>query len=637
MTQRDPQSKSFSLFIACFIPLTSLLLVSMAPSAAIAAYVDIIPENIDYLNNPLEDMQFEPRCNLMLSGEIDGNTVSAFENAVRELNARSHLKSAGFFEAELEKQPGFRALCMSSSGGKLHDALDLIPHLDNWIAVVPEGAVCESACAIAFMGAGLSAGPYGDVGVSSTNRRQARFLHYTGILAFHAPTLDDLSDRPYTKEQVLEEYERGRLTMGRILYLDSWDALVQKKGGGADTPDLSTNAAIEQMLSSADTDPFLPASLFFTFLVTPNKSTFRVETVEQALVWGIQIYGLSRMDFSGNLPEFWAWRACDNLGWMMCHNPYQLSAGCNTIGVNRKTFVDDSTLPYIVENRQLAGVERFSVSLSRNSVAKIERIALGNDYWHSHHAYGGTGEAAECGISVYRNKRLIGIRAEYHPVESSWEYGRLGSSVISDDEKKWVDASRIPPEGEREKIVRPWMWLSMDTRLPDIEKKWIALHELATREAEKLDGNHYHIAEICNFGKVSLTIALGYQADGRTLAKGWYHLDNGDCFIPLSVDTGNILYVHAHDAAGHNVSAPGVLRHRVLCVKKGPSFVIANAAEGNATCHDTDTNVGGLTNLDFFSVATHDFVTPIFFGFLPKGTALAPARRSLFRDIEGGN
>src|ERR1700738_3915534 len=158
----------------------------------------------------------QPRCNIMMSGAIDANTVTAFKEAARELEARSHLKKDNSFSPALEKQPGFRALCMSSSGGKLHDALDLIRELEGWIAVVPEGAVCESACAIAFMGAGLFAGPYGDVGFSSTNRRQARYLHYTGILAFHAPTLEDLPDGPYTKAQVLREYEQSRLTMGRI-------------------------------------------------------------------------------------------------------------------------------------------------------------------------------------------------------------------------------------------------------------------------------------------------------------------------------------------------------------------------------------------------------------------------------------
>lgn len=637
MSRRDLRSKSFAAIKTRFLALTSLLMVAIAPCVAAAAYIDIVPENIDYLNNPLEDMQFEPRCNLMLSGEINANTVSAFEDAVRELGARTHLKSTSSIESGLEKQPGFRALCMSSSGGTLHDALDLIPHLQDWIAVIPEGAVCESACAIAFMGAGLFAGPYGDVGVSSTNRRQARYLHYTGILSFHAPTLDDLRDGPYTKEQVLKEYERGRLTMGRILYLDSWDALVRKQGGGADTPDLSKNDAIEQMLSSADVDPFLPSSLFFTFLVTPNKSRFRVETVEEALVWGIQIYGLSRMDFAGSLPEFWAWRTCDNLAWMMCHNPYHLSDGCNTIGVTSKTFADDSTLPYIIENRDHAGIERLSIPLPANPMATIERIAIGNNYSHSHHAYGGTGDTAECGISIYRNKRFIGMRAEYHPVAPLWEYGRLSSSIVADDEKKWLDASRVPPESERQKIVRPWMWLPMDTRLPDIEKTWIALHELATREAEKLEGNHYHIPEICNLGGNSLTIALGYESDGNILTKGWYHLVNWRCLIPVGVHTDDKFYVHAYDAAGHEVLVPGASGHRTLCVRKGESFVATNSADSGASCHNTRTNAGSLINLDFYRVAARAVVTPIIFGALPKGTELAPIQRNSFGDVERGD
>jgi uncharacterized membrane protein len=632
MTHRNLKSKSIAVIFV--VPLLSLTLAAMTPCAGLAAYVDIIPENIDYLNNPLEDMQFEPRCNLMLSGEFDANTVTAFEEAVRELNARSHLSSSSSFGADLEKQPGFRALCMSSSGGNLHDALALIPHLQDWIAVVPEGAVCESACAIAFMGAGLFAGPYADVGVSSTNRRQARYLHYTGILAFHAPTLDDLPDGPYTKEQVLKAYERGRLTMGRILYLDSWDYLVRKQGDGADTPDLSTTAAIEQTLSSADRDPFLPDSLFFTFLVTPNKSSFRVETVEEALVWGIQISGLSKIDFAGSIPEFWAWRTCENVAWMICHNPHQLSEGCDTIGVTRKIFADASTLPYIVENRETLGIERSVLPLLTPS-ATIERIAVGNDYWHSHHAYGGTLEQAECGISIYRNKRVIGMRAKYHPVEPSWGFEKLRLSVADDDEKRWVSASRIPPESDSEKIVRPWMWLSMDTRLPDIEKKWSALRELVTTEAKQLDDNHYHILRICNFGARSLTIALGYEVSKSIVTKGWYRLVGADCFVPVDAHTGDTFYLLARDDAGRDVPVPQMVGRKTLCAGGNAPFTAKNS-DDDGSCHYTDGRAASLVKVGFSKIVTHDVVTPIVFGLLPKDVGLAPFQRSMLRDVEQG-
>lgn len=363
-------SGSTQRILAVFARLVVAAMVSTTAPPVQAAYFDIVRENIDYLNNPLEDIQFEPRCNLVMSGTIDGNTVADFENAVKELDARTTPKRDNDVLAPLEKQPGFRALCMSSSGGRIHDALDLIPHLDRWIAVVPQGALCESACAIAFMGAGLFAGPYGDFGFSSTNRRQARYLHYTGILSFHAPTLEGLPDGTITKDQLLKEYEQSRLTMGRILFLQGWDYLTRDQPSGLGTPDLSTSESIERMLSTADVDPFLPASLFFTFLVTPNKSAFHVQTVEQALVWGLQIYGLSRKSLEEDLPEFWSWRTCENLAWMMCHNPFQLSGACNTIGVRRTTFADTSTVPYIIENRGRSGIEQFTQRRRRSRVLR---------------------------------------------------------------------------------------------------------------------------------------------------------------------------------------------------------------------------------------------------------------------------
>lgn len=633
MTRCKLCSGSSGSTFARLLLLIGLGLGTVAPHAAVAAYFDIIPENINHLNNPLEDMQFEPRCNLMLSGQIDGDTVSAFKEASKELESRSHLRSTNSFESVLEQQPGFRALCMSSSGGKLHDALDLIPYLDRWIAVVPAGAVCESACAIAFMGAGQGAGPYGDLGISSTNRRQARYLHYTGILAFHAPTLDDLADGPYTKEQILKEYERSRLTMGRILYRSSWDFLMRKQGNGADLPDLSTNDAIERMLNSADVDPFLPASLFYTFLITPNRSVFRVQTVEQALVWRIQIYGLSRKEFGKGIPEFWMWRTCENLAWMMCHNPNQLSGGCNTIGVTRDTFSDATTLPYVVENREGSGIERFSLRLPSSSTATIERIALGNNYQNSGWAYGAGRVKAQCGISLYRDSRRIGMRAEYHPTAASWGFGKLRSSAASNDEARWMAASRLPPESENEKIIRPWMWLSMDTRLPDIERNWTDLYDLASSEAEVLESNRYRIIRLCNFTKAPLTIALGYETDKGLKTRGWYSLETFKCFVPNGVHKGDAIYIRAQDAKGREMTVPRQSGRKTLCATKGQPF----SATNNGACHRGDADAGELTTLAFSRVVTRTLVTPIVFGALPKGVAMASFRRSLLKDLNKGD
>jgi uncharacterized membrane protein len=628
-------SRSTQRIFAVFVRLVVVAMIATTAPAVRAAYFDIVPENVNYLNNPLEDIQFEPRCNLVMSGTIDGNTVADFENAVKELDARTTLKRDNDFLSPLEKQPGFRALCMSSSGGRLHDALDLIPHLDRWIAVVPQGALCESACAIAFMGAGLSAGPYGDMGVSSTNRRQARFLHYTGILSFHAPTLEDLPDGTITKDQLLKEYEQSRLTMGRILFLRGWDILVRNQRGGAATPDLSTGDSIERMLSRADVDPFLPASLFFTFLVTPNKSAFHVQTVEQALVWGIQIYGLSRKTLDEDLPEFWFWRTCENLAWMMCHNPSQLSDGCNTIGVGRKTFADTTTLPYIIENRGRSGIEQFTQRLSSGSASEIKRIALGNNDQKSHHAYGSGEVKAECGISLYSNHGLIGMRAEYHPTGNVWAFGQLASSLIDKTESAWLGMSRMPPEFEKQKIIRPWMWLSMDTRLPEMEKKWSALFAVAANDGERLRRDDYHILNICNLTDGPLTISAAYKTGSDIVAKGWYHLEVSNCIVPEGIDTGHTFYVHARDASGREVAVPGTISQQWFCVRRNTDFSISQP-EGNGACAKTNLEADDFAAFSFSRISTKEIVTLIIFGVLPKGVSVNDPQRSSFQDVGKG-
>ena len=179
--------------------LANVLLPSIG--SASETYFVVVPDNVDQLNDPAADYWFEPKCNIMMSGTLDLGTVAGFEKAVEELNSQSTIRPVlDRFGMPIRK--GYRALCMSSGGGDLHAALDLIPKLANWIAVVPENAICASACAIAFMGAGRDVGPYADVGRESVNRREARYLHITGQLSFHAPRLE-LDGKSFTQKDVI--------------------------------------------------------------------------------------------------------------------------------------------------------------------------------------------------------------------------------------------------------------------------------------------------------------------------------------------------------------------------------------------------------------------------------------------------
>jgi uncharacterized membrane protein len=289
-------------------------------------------------------------------------------------------------------------------------------------------------------------------------------------------------------------------------------------------------------------------------------------------------------------------------------------------------------VPYIIENRGRLGIEQFTQRLSPSSASTIKRIALGNNYQHSHNAYGGGDEKAECGISLYGDQRLIGMRAEYHPTENEWASGKLASSHVDDTETAWLGAWRMPPEFEGQKIIRPWMWLPMDTRLPDMEQRWIDLFALATKDAERIKRNDYHILHICNFTRAPLTVSAAYKVESDIVAKGWYNLKGFDCIVPNGIDAGHTFYVHARDASGQEVAVPGAISQQRFCVRKTTDFSIRQS-DGDGACSKTGTDADDLAMLSFSRIATEEMVTRIVFGSLPKGVAISDPQRNSFQDV----
>lgn len=185
-------------------------------------------------------------------------------------------------------------LCLDSPGGDIEEAISIADTLafgyfgDTEVeysdpthsilkrtlgTAIPEGAICESACAIIFM-----AGGYYSPHAASENIRDAnRVLHANARLGFHAPRLL-IESGIYTEESLSDAFEKAVSLIERIAARLDGYAL--------------SNALFEAMIS------------------TPPSDLFYVETVEQAASWAIQIVGIPKIDepSSSNLQ-----RACDNL------------------------------------------------------------------------------------------------------------------------------------------------------------------------------------------------------------------------------------------------------------------------------------------------------------------------------------
>lgn len=181
-------------------------------------------------------------CQLRIDGRIEAGDADRLDDALRDLPFQEGTSPVG------------QRVCLNSTGGSLVEAVrmgDLIAERFMGTAV-PEGATCESACALVFLG-GRFAHPDSDGAFAPD-----RVLHPRGTLGFHAPALV-IEDRAYGREEINRAYSVALASMGEILRLRSEHASE------------------------------IPDSLFLTILNTPPSDMTYVETVEQAARWQIEI------------------------------------------------------------------------------------------------------------------------------------------------------------------------------------------------------------------------------------------------------------------------------------------------------------------------------------------------------------
>ncbi|CUH75017.1 hypothetical protein [Tropicibacter naphthalenivorans] len=170
-------------------------------------------------------------CTLSLNGEI----------------ARGDAQEVGFFLEDYGLLGGGQRLCLNSAGGSFADAVQIAQRLvaQGIGTAVAEGAVCNGACALAFIG-GTSAG--------APDRR----LHPGGRLGFHAPQITD-AERAYTRAEVDTAYGVALIALSEVITLQS----------------------------QSDFD--FPASLLAELVATPPQSVRRVDTVADAALWRVTV------------------------------------------------------------------------------------------------------------------------------------------------------------------------------------------------------------------------------------------------------------------------------------------------------------------------------------------------------------
>lgn len=172
----------------------------------------------------------------------------------------------------------WKTVCLNSRGGTYAEALRIAQHLlDNQIGtVVDEDMQCLSACALVFM--------FGTAYQTESNALTHRRLHVRGELGFHQPDLPLDPERTYTVDDVRAAFSVALDATLRFLAL-----------AARPRPDART--------------PFVQSDLQEAMLRHKGDAFFRIDTVDKAGRWGIELIGFAPPEFS----ERGFFYACQNM------------------------------------------------------------------------------------------------------------------------------------------------------------------------------------------------------------------------------------------------------------------------------------------------------------------------------------
>lgn len=251
-------------------------------------------------NDPTQ-LFFTPVCNARLRGQIMPGDAERFQKRIADWPGTGRMQGGlGSDES------GYRAICLESNGGDIQEAMKLARVLWDWMPVVEAATDCFSACAVLFMKIAPRDGTF-----SVNPYTGGRYLHFSGRLGFHAPRLDVRSVDPSSIDASVElasAYERALRTLGRLSYGDY---------AGKD-PVGDDGQRFEEIGSRlAAQEEFFPVGLLIAILNTPPARLFVVDTLSQAMNWGIEVYGFPP---PAKLTEKMLFTACVNVARVRCVN-----------------------------------------------------------------------------------------------------------------------------------------------------------------------------------------------------------------------------------------------------------------------------------------------------------------------------
>jgi len=207
------------------------------------------------------------KCNIVMSGEIGPGDALRFtrlykkhyvDELARDLGDAQNMPPNSFLPVRIQHNV---TLCMNSTGGDLEEALKLASKISERSVSTVVKKKCLSACALAFM-----FGKF-DVLIGSPRGGQtSRYMHATSELGFHAPFFNAAMSDQLVPMHIIEQM------YVRAIY------------------DFSLIVQLSENLSSSD-GPALASDLLLRIASTPHNDFEYVDRVEEAIGWGISVFG----------------------------------------------------------------------------------------------------------------------------------------------------------------------------------------------------------------------------------------------------------------------------------------------------------------------------------------------------------
>lgn len=214
-------------------------------------------------------------------GEFDSECTYKFEGRVEAGDASKVAELITYGAAGA-------SLCLNSPGGSLPEGLKMFNVIwsKQMHTRVLSGDLCESACAVAWLGGGLDEG-------TLAIRTASRSIEPGAVLGFHAPALDLPDGGVYPAEQVEEAFR---------VALKSAEGLFDIK------------------LTTQDNVRALNDFLYGRILATPGDQMFRIGTVAEALMSNVLVSAAQAPEklLTANLVH-------------LCENAYLVQRGANVL------------------------------------------------------------------------------------------------------------------------------------------------------------------------------------------------------------------------------------------------------------------------------------------------------------------